>query len=279
MTARVLLATSSDWPDGEPGHAVLEDALARRGVDSAWATWDDPAVDWAAAGLVAARSTWDYDVRLAEFLAWAEAVGPTLLNGAAVFRWNTDKSYLVELAGRVPVVPTTLAATVEEVRAAVEGYGASVVKPRVGAGGRGLSVVHDPAGWEPDGGPWVVQPLVPSVHTEGETSVFVLGGRPVSQVVKVAGPGDVRVHEHHGGRTSVVPLDHQVAGLATDAMAAAAGLLDTDLAYGRADLLLVEGRWCVSEVEVTEPGLYLTDLPENADAFADVVVERLGRGR
>ncbi len=58
--------------------------------------WDDPAVDWAAADLVLVRSTWDYEFRLPEFLAWADAVGPGLVNSAAALRWNTDKAYLVE---------------------------------------------------------------------------------------------------------------------------------------------------------------------------------------
>ena len=49
----VLLVTSGDLPDGEPGAAALDAALAERGIDSAWARWDDPSVDWSAAPLVA----------------------------------------------------------------------------------------------------------------------------------------------------------------------------------------------------------------------------------
>ena len=97
----VLLATSSNWPDGEPGAPALVDALERRGIDAAWARWDDAGVDWAAADLVAVRSTWDYTERAEEFLAWAREVdGVTrLLNGADVFTWNHDKAYLAGLDG------------------------------------------------------------------------------------------------------------------------------------------------------------------------------------
>jgi hypothetical protein len=38
-----------------------------------------------------------------------------------------------------------------------------------------------------------------------------------------------------------------------------------------------DGRLVVGEVEVTEPGLYLDVVPANAEAFADVVAEALGR--
>ncbi len=68
------------------------------------------------------------------------------------------------------------------------------MKPRVGAGGRGVIVVERgldlglPVGLEPARGPWVVQPVVESVLTEGELRAAALEkgwgvlafGRPVS---------------------------------------------------------------------------------------------------
>lgn len=108
--AVLLLATSALLPDGEPGGELLVSALGHRGIEARWAVWDDASVDWAAADLVAVRSTWDYHRRTAEFLAWARRVesGTRLLNGADVFAWNADKAYLVALAEDVPCVPTAL---------------------------------------------------------------------------------------------------------------------------------------------------------------------------
>ena len=103
-------------PDGEPGFEALDEALADRGIDFAWAVWDDPSVDWAAATLVAVRATWDYAVRAQEFLAWTRSLDQSrLLNGADMFEWNHDKAYLTELdpiAGRadharVPTAPSS----------------------------------------------------------------------------------------------------------------------------------------------------------------------------
>src|SRR6478735_12714112 len=114
----VLLATCADLADGEPGHAVLDAALADRGLDARWVVWDDVDADWSEAAVVAVRSTWDYETRLGEFVGWASGVGPALLNGVEVFRWNTDKRYLLDLhAAGLPVVPTATADTVAEVRA------------------------------------------------------------------------------------------------------------------------------------------------------------------
>ena len=275
----VLLVACREWAEGEPGHAALDRALDAQGLDARWVVWDDLSVDWGAADVIAVRATWDYDTRLGEFLGWAAGVGPALLNGADVFRWNTDKQYLVELqdAG-LPVVPTISADTVFDARAAADEFGLSVIKPRVGAGGRGVEVVSDGAVWlpQPDGhqGPWVVQPLVESIHHDGETSVFVIGGNPISQVDKLPSADDIRVHEHFGGTSRPVELTDEAALLAAEAIATVVDLVGSEVVYGRVDMMRYQGRLVVSEVELTEPGLYLDVLPLNALPFAEVVAGR-----
>ncbi len=280
----VLLATCADWPDGEPDGHLLVDDLAARGISARWVAWDDASVDWASADLVAARSTWDYEWRRDEFLAWARAVGDRLLNGPDVFAWNTDKAYLVELAQwGVPVVPTVSVDDELELAPAIAAYMPAVVKPRVAAGGRGLVVFDgEPGGPEEldeshlELGPWVVQPLVQSVKTEGEISIFVLDGVVVAQVQKRPARGEIRVHEHFGGSSEVVDLTDEAAGVARAAVAHVAGMLGADLAYARVDLMRDDdGALVVSEVEATEPGLYLDVLPAMAHEFGDLIERRL----
>lgn len=283
----LLLATCAACPDGELRGDLLDDALASRGVEARWAVWDDPDVDWSD-GLVAVRSTWDYETRRPEFLTWAASV-PRLLNGADVFAWNTDKAYLPELAGAgLGVVPTWLvedeSALPEAIAAVSDGERPhAVVKPRVAAGGRGLVVLDGEPGGPSDldesrlgPGPWVVQPLVDSIRTDGETSVFVLDGEVVSQAVKLPAGGEIRVHRQYGGETRAVPLTSEAAATALEAVAVAQRRFATVLDYARVDLMrLADGRLVLSELEVTEPSLYLDTLPGNADAFTDLVLSRL----
>jgi glutathione synthase/RimK-type ligase-like ATP-grasp enzyme len=283
---RILLATFQLMPDGEPGGDALLAALGERGVEASWARWDDPAVDWAAADLVAVRSTWDYHRRAEEFLAWARQVGARLLNGPDVIAWNADKAYLRDLAtAGVPVVPTELlddTTLVAGLGAALERWGTVVVKPRTGAGGVGVCVVDSLADERLEGlvgAPWVVQPLVESVRTTGETSVFVLGGSPASQVQKVPGGAEIRVNELYGGSSRAVGLGAEHVALAGSAVRAAEERHGRPLDYARVDVLEHDGRLVVSELELIEPGLYLDVAPANAEAFAAMVVERLGRGR
>ena len=287
MAVDLLLATCAAWLDGEPAHELLDAALVEAGVTARWVSWDAPDVDWAGS-LVAVRSTWDYDARREEFLQWASAV-PRLLNGVEVFSWNTDKSYLAQLVeAGVAVVPTLVVDGEEQLPAAIaavwEEYGASaVVKPRVGAGGRGV-VLFDGSDGGPAAldesmlgpGPWVVQPLVESVRSEGEGSVFVLDGEVASAAHKRPAAGEIRVHEMYGGSTVAVPVTGEAADLARHAVAAAADLLGRPLDYARVDQMrLADGRLAVSELEATEPGLYLDVLPSNGPAFADLVRRRL----
>lgn len=281
----VLLATFDLLPAGEGGGHLLPEALGAAGVDASWAVWSDPAVDWAAADLVAVRSTWDYHRRLPAFLDWTRRVEADghLLGSAAVMAWNADKSYLLDLAEDLPVVPTELVdapGLVPALEAGLARHGTVVLKPRTGAGGTGVVVASrsdDPRLSALGGDAWLLQPLVASVRTTGERSLFVLDGRVVSQVDKVAAGEDdeVRVHPRYGGVMRPVAPGPAAVALAERTMAVVGERHGGPLPYGRVDLLEVDGELCVSEVEVIEPGLYLDLVPGNATAFAATVVRAL----
>lgn len=282
----VLLVTCAELPDGEPeGHLLVEELLAR-GLTARWVPWDDPDVDWAGARMVVVRSPWDYERRREAFLSWAREVAAqtSLVNTARVLEWNTDKIYLLALAeAGLPVVPTVAAEDEGELPVAIATFETAVVKPRVGAGGRGV-VVFDGEPGGPSGldecqlkpGPWIVQPLVESVRTEGEISVFVLGGEVVSQVQKRPGAGEIRVHESYGGHSEPAEVTQEARALALRTVGVAEELLGVGLPYARVDCMRLEdGRLGLSELEAAEPGLYLDLVPANATAFADVVARLL----
>lgn len=273
----VWLATCADWPTGGD-EIVLVDLFADRGVTAAWARWDDPDVDWHAADLVAIRTTWDYVDRLDEYLAWAErvAVGTRLVNPPDVVRWNTHKGYLAELAaGGLPVVPTAVVADQAGLREALASYEVAVVKPAVAVAGDGLVVWRRGDPVPHVGETLVVQPLVESVRSRGEVSVYVMDGGAVAQVGKRPAAGEVRVHEHRGGTYTLEPLEPETRSLAERAVATVGRRFGTSLTYARVDLLELGGGYVVSEVEVTEPSLYVAVEPRIATAFVAAVVARL----
>ena len=107
--------------------------------------------------------------------------------------------------------------------------------------------------------------------------MFVMDGVAVSQVDKVPGGDEIRVHEQYGGSSRPVPLTEDAASVAVEAMREVSSLLGAELDYGRVDLMELDGRLVVGELELIEPGLYLDVLPGNAAPFADLVAARLSR--
>lgn len=266
-SARVLLASCAELPRSNADDADLPDVLAELGVSAAWAPWDDPAAAFGEADLVVLRSTWDYPSRRKEFLGWCDSV-PALANPAGVARWNTDKTYLADLAERgVPVVPTELIRPGEPLRSPWPDVD-FVLKPSVGASSRGAArfapgeldaAVAHLAGLHADDQIVLVQPYQRAVDREGETALVFLGGTYSHAFVKgamlpdPAGPGT-----GPGERFGIKP-DPALRRAAEDAMDTAAalhGLRRTDLLYARVDVVRGEdGSPLLLELELTEPSL------------------------
>lgn len=149
------------------------------------------------------------------------------------------------------------------------------MKPVVGVAGKGLEVWNRGDPLPGIDRPMLVQPLVESVRTRGEVSVFVMDGRAIRQVVKVPTDGEVRVHPEHGGRYEVAPLQTDTAELAVGVIGKIAARFGVDVPYGRVDLLQLNGGWVIGEIEITEPGLYADVDPGISEAYADAIVATL----
>ena len=111
IMVRMLLgvAASDEFLDLDDSWSPLSAALSDEGIAAEVAGWDDPRVDWSRYDLVTVMYAWGYVSRREAFLAWAETVeaAVTVVNDAATLRWNSQKTYLVDLAGAgIPVVPT-----------------------------------------------------------------------------------------------------------------------------------------------------------------------------
>lgn len=270
MSARVLLATSANPSASAADDSPLVEALDQLGVPAAWAEWDDPSAGFDRADLVVLRSTWDYPLRREEFLSWCDSV-PALANPARVARWNTDKTYLADLAAHgVAVVPTALLEPGQPItRAALAEWPGRefVLKPSVGAGSRGAAR-FGPDDLEPaaahladlhaDGQIALAQPYQRFVDREGETALVFLGGVFSHAFVKGPMLRDEPGELGAGERLRITP-DAPLRRAAEDAVDAAAevhGLRRADLLYARVDLVRRDdGVPLVLELEVTEPSL------------------------
>jgi len=274
---------AGQWP------GVLErlaEALATAGITVEPTPWTDHIED--ASGLtgyplVLPLIVWgyhrDHERWMRACATWAEA-GVRMLNPAGVIAWNSDKAYLGRLADRGVAIPETVwveGVTQADVDAAFDRFGSEVliVKPRVSGGAwKTLRLSRgEPLADAPDG-PAMIQPYLPSIETEGETSLLFFGGKLSHVVNKRPVAGEFRIQVQFGGQ--YVALAEPPAGalaLAERTLAA----IDEDLLYARIDMARgPDGGWLLMEAELIEPDFYLGSAPEGGRRFAEAVRNRLG---
>jgi glutathione synthase/RimK-type ligase-like ATP-grasp enzyme len=284
---RIALATGHEFPQLTPDDEMLVAALAEMGIQAAAARWDNPSLDWAGFSAVILRSTWDYHLRLPEFLAWIarlEALGVPLWNPPDIVRWNADKTYLRDLAAQgVPVPPTEwipvgqspdLAALV-----AARGWSEMVVKPAVGASAFQTHRVprEQAAAFQPElahilqSSGALVQEFLPEISTGGEWSFLFFAGRYSHAILKRPPADDYRVQVHHGGSWEACEAPAAFLEQAQRIMAH----LDGKVLYGRVDTVAVNGTLVLVELELIEPYLFLGDAPGSPQRFAAAIAHTL----
>lgn len=273
----VALASCRVLPEPDPDQALLEEALARRGLSAATLPWDDPAVDWQGCRLVVLRSTWNYPHHAHEFLKWLDRTAATtrVWNPPAVVHSNIHKSYLLDLARRgVPVVPTRLVrhGARDSLRAVAGDWPRVVVKPAVSAASLHTMLV--------DGTNWaegeehlrrltasrdvLVQPYLPAVEDEGERAVMLIAGALTHSVRK-----EPRFAAQDESVSAALPVGEAQRRLAQAALAA----VEAPLLYGRVDVAPgPDGALVVMELELIEPSLFLGQHPPALERFADAIV-------
>lgn len=281
---RIAIATARHARGTDDDEALLLPALARAGATVELLDWDDPTADWGAFDLVVLRSTWDYTSRHEQFLAWAERVAAVtrLRNHPDVLRWNTDKTYLTDLAAAgVPVVPTTVLRPGDEVTLPTDGE--FVVKPTVSAGSRDTARYRaaDPAPAADharrlldSGRAVLVQPYQSAVDDDGETALVFLGGSFSHAARK--GPlltADGAITDKLFALEQMSPRTATARQIAVAEQALAAVPVAGELLYARVDLLPgPDGDPLLLELELVEPSLFLPQAPDGtADRLAALI--------
>ena len=254
------------------------------GLDLVEIDWRAPLEAFAGLPLVLLGTVWDYQDHEAMFLARLdelETMGIAVCNPAGMVRWNIDKSYLRDLAAAgAPTIPTLWPddPTGADIAAAFEHFGCDdlVVKRRIGAGAEGqvrfTRETAPPAEWR-YGHRAMVQPFLPAIVEEGETSFLFVEGAFSHAVRKVAAPGDYRIQSIYGGTeidAAPSPADIVAAQAVVEAIPG-----ETPL-YARVDMIRHDGALAVMEAELIEPYLYPRQGPRLGEMLAQSVLKRLG---
>jgi hypothetical protein len=288
-TPTIALAMSSELlaAGGTAEDRLLARVLGEAGLPAEAASWSGDE-DWSRFAAVLVRSCWDYHLRPDAFRDWLgrlESLDVRVWNPIPLLRWNVDKRYLLDLERRgVRVVPTL-------VRDSVRGADLAdlsgrldaaelVVKPVIGATAHGCRRVRpgeSPAAGialegagelaAERGGPWLVQPFLDSVETEGEWSLMLFAGELCHAVLKRPAPGEYRIQKQWGGSARRESPAADLVDLATAVIEA----VEPAPLYARVDLVRHDGRPCLMELELIEPELFLRE----GDRALDILVDRL----
>jgi len=287
VSARAARALDEDLPP-------LLAACAARGLAAEVVDWDDAQADWSRYALALLRSTWDYTQRLSEFLAWLEraAAQTRLLNPPEVVRWNVDKHYLGDLAGRgLDVVPGAFVEPDESASAALAAFLAAhaerdlVVKPCIGAGSRDAqrhgreqrdAIVAHIDRLLAARRSVLLQPYLERVDEQGETALIYFDGRYSHAIRKAAllqrGSAATRALFAAERITPCTPAADERA-LAERILAALPFAMPL---YARIDLIRdARGAPRLLELELTEPSLFFDHAPGSAGRYVAAVVARL----
>jgi len=278
----------------DPTGFVIDDDLAhtplrRLGWQVENIPWNRPGIDWKQYDIVVIRSTWDYQHHAEDFLATLaviERTGTKLENSLAIVRWNMRKTYLRDLAARgVPTLPTLWRAGLapggllplfDEAQS-----DEVVIKPVMSGNAQGAYRL-DRAKARAQAGdieaffaqrPLMMQAFQRNIVSEGEYALHYFNGEYSHCVLKVPKPGDFRVQEEHGGDIRSVTPEPALLAVGQAAIAAIEGRP----LYGRADCVRRDdGSFCIMELELVEPALYLRMDPGAPERFARAVVARAG---
>jgi glutathione synthase/RimK-type ligase-like ATP-grasp enzyme len=274
----VLLCPAQDYPEAyDWAYDNQAEALESAGFTVEGRRWTADAPE-AGADLVLPLVAWGYHQHIAQwhaFLDRLEAARTTVLNPIPLLRWNSDKSYLVELgAAGISTVPTIAVAALDDAALAHARTRFAptelVVKPPVSAAADGTYrlAAGDEVPEAVRGKRMLIQPFQRAISTQGELSLLLFGGELSHALIKRPKPGDYRVQPHLGGTEMLCEAPSEAVALAYSALAAAPALAT----YARVDMIADEaGNWQIMELELIEPALWLPRAPGSAERFAAAV--------
>lgn len=288
--AYLTMECTDGWSiDAELGFVPME-ALGWQ-VDAV--SWRTETPDWGDYDAVYIGVPWDYPEDPEHFLSILQSIDESsaiLVNDLELVHWALPKTYLRDLEERgAAIVPSTMHEEMggELLEQAFDTHKTDriIVKPVVSTNATDTYLLTLERARELEaelasvfcGRPFMVQPFIENIQSEGEFSLFYFNCEFSHATLKVPKPEDFRVQEEHGAELlSIVP---EPALLRTGNKVMR--LVDPMPVYARADFVRGrDGRFLIMELEMIEPSMYLRmdpDAPQRfADAFDSYVAKKAG---
>ncbi len=265
-----------------PDDITLQGALLNKGIPSQIVAWDDVRIDYRSFTHAVIRSCWDYDEKVVQFLERMKYISSLcqLVNPYETILKNHDKRYLLELERRgVNIVPFTIV-DADFALSQFQHFDKLIVKPTVSASGKNTYRIDatDAAAIaaaideiQSIGKCAIVQKYIDSVETYGERSAVVIGDSVRYAMKKTPAKGGFLVHEYVGGSYRKTALKSDELAFIDDLISK----IDDRYLYMRVDFLRdCSGKIMLLELEMIEPGLYMSKAPQIAESFLEELLKR-----
>jgi glutathione synthase/RimK-type ligase-like ATP-grasp enzyme len=256
------------------------------GADIIFRSWTSPG-DLSAFAYILPLLAWGYQ---RDCLLWyalldrLEGQGLAVFNPVSVLRWNSDKTYLAQLATySVATVPTRIVDALDEAALATAriefGTDILVIKPPISGGADNTFRLGnaDALPLPVVGRRMMIQPFLTNITAEGEFSLFYFNGIFSHAIIKRPAIGDFRVQDQFGGYEASVVAPPGARALAVAALAATNQITGCGtLAYARVDMLRDDrGAFRLMELELIEPSLFLQFAADKGTVFAAAMTNRI----
>lgn len=288
----VAIASCHNLPDWEKDDLPFFEELTALGINYEILPWDSD-TDWRRFDTCLLRTTWDYQERFADFMAWIKTVSSQtqLINSESIIVWNSHKRYLKELQeADITIAPSEwlLKGSHYDVNQLMNQHGWSqgFIKPLVGANAReclrfdndqeGLIKAQQHVDRLTPNEDLVLQPYLNNVESFGETSGIFFAGEYSHGTRKVPMQGDFRVQDDYGAKDYIYHLSQDELSLAKEAINYVAKKFEMPL-YARVDFLHHKnGTVFVNEVELIEPSLFFRHGgAESCQLFAKALLDQI----
>lgn len=275
---KIAFATHSELPNLSDNDKLLIPIFNLNGFEVGAEIWDDENVDWFKYDAVIIRSTWDYFLKLQEFLTWISSFknSKTLLfNSPEVIINNTHKFYLKSLQQKgISIIPTWFSSQkilIENMK----GTQKVVLKPAVSGGSFKTEVfetkllTQEILDKKIGKGDWLVQPFLSQIIDNGELSLIFFGGEYSYCIQKIPKKGDFRVQKQFGATYNHFEPDVDLIDKAKNII----HLAGKNTLYARVDGLLIENEFLLMEVEMIEPDLFFEHTKTGPIDFVNATIK------
>ena len=279
---RIGFITSSDAPDIATDDRTLVLELEKLNIAGVPAAWDSHDVDWKAFDLLLIRSCWNYHLHPEKFEAWVNSIVRNkvrMANPPGLVLWNMNKYYLKGLMEEGVRIPDSVWLAEHDFNPdklynilVEKKWDRAVLKPCISASSFRTTIVTPLNAREegntiaqhfPKGG-MILQKFMDAIPQQGEHSIIFFNGEYSHAVLKQAKAGEFRVQHQFGGTATRASVPREIVKVASNIISK----LDSVPLYARVDGIATDNNFTLMELELIEPVLFISHVPDAARNFA-----------